>query len=294
LEGARKFPLTLELIESDRLISESSTFGAIGTTPAEGNEIRRGIEINGNGETVAFHLWDRHPNDLATGINGTGSSRVDADRMLHLYQCDRVGQTRGVSWLATVVMWLRDLGVYLENELMASSITSCLTAVIKTVDSGDSFGGLAGDSGEDDTDTRGNTFERFEPGLVAHLMPGEDIEVINPARSQSEAAVWINLILRSIAVGANISFELLSRDYSQTNFSSNRASQLEDRRAFRPIQKAMVWDFCQPIYERWFEHNVLAGVAGFPNAATFFAQPERWLAVQWHTPGWEWVDPARS
>ena len=135
-----------------------------------------------------------------------------------------------MTWFAPVVSWLRDLGVYVENELQASAVASCFGVAIKTEGS---CPGLSGESTEPDSvDDNGNSFEYLEPAMVARLRPGESIESINPGRPNSASEPWINLMLRGIAVGTGLSYEVVARDYSKTNYSSSRTSQLEDRRRF--------------------------------------------------------------
>lgn len=286
----RVSPLALELIEADRIDSSADT---LRTRRNESqNEVRRGVELDASGKAVGFYLYPTHPD--GTGLSYSTSSRVSASELLHTFRQERIGQTRGISWLAPAVMWLRDLGLYVDNEIQASAVASCFSVVIKTVDGGDSFGGLATPSDADTTDTDGNRFERIQPGLVTHLMPGEDVSVVNPARPNSASEPWISLMLRSIAVGMGLSYELVSRDYSKTNYSSNRASSLEDRRRFKPLQKFLIWHLCQPIYREWFKSCVIAGREGFPSVSEFIAAPDVWLAVNWRSPGWEWVDPLKE
>ena len=184
--------------------------------------------------------------------------------------------------------------MYVDNELQASAVAACFSVVVKTVDSGASFGTLVTPEGEESTDSRGDRFERLQPGLVSHLMPNESIEMINPTRPNATADQWIALILRSIAVAMGVSYELVSRDYSRTNYSSNRASALEDRRRFMPVQNYLVWHVCQPVYREFFKSCVLAGVKGFPTPTEFISDPDYWLNVTWRTPGWEWTDPQKE
>lgn len=289
----RVCPLALELIEAERIATDrDSGIGWIRTGAQNGNEIRRGVELTQSGKATAYWLYPNAPNGIYS--ISTESQRFDARDMLHLYRQDRIGQTRGVSWLAPAVLWLRDLGIYVENELQASAVASCFGVVIKTVDSGASFGGLGTPDDEESTDSNGDRFERLQPGLVNHLMPGESIECINPTRPNASADPWIALILRSISVAMGLSYELVSRDYSRTNYSSNRASALEDRRRFRPIQKFFIWHLCQPIYREFFASCVMNNVDGFPSMAEFVSNPNYWLSVNWRTPGWEWVDPYKE
>lgn len=281
-------PFCLELIESERIDSnQDSTF----KRDSANGFIRRGVKLDSDGKPEGYYLYDI---DLQSMQYAYNSRFYPANQVLHLFRVERAGQTRGMSWLAPVVMWLKDLHVYVENELQASAVASCFTVAIKTVDSGASWSELAAPTDADSTDTDGNRFENIQPGLVTHLLPNEEVEVINPARPNGSCEPWINLMLRSIAVGMGMSYEIVSRDYSRTNFSSCRASSLEDRKRFRPLQKWLTWHFCQPIYHEWFQSCCMAGMEGFPSLDEFLASPERFTNVEWQAPGWEWVDPLKE
>jgi capsid protein len=85
-----------------------------------------------------------------------------------------------VTWFAPVVSWLRDLGVYVDNELQASAVASCFTVAITN-------DGMPGDpllppSGEDTVDKDGNQYEFLQPGMIMRLQPGESVASANPRR----------------------------------------------------------------------------------------------------------------
>lgn len=276
----RPVPLALELIEADRLAVEMSTL----RVPEGENRIIRGVEVDHLGKPVAYHVHKNHPGDFHIARDIV---RLPASNVLHLFRKDRVGQTRGISWFAPVVNWLRDLGVYVENEMVASAIASCYTAAIKSKSPISMLGeGL----GEDTSDANGNPYDYMQPGLIMHLAPDEDITFGSPGRPNGDAEVWINTILRGIAVGTGLSFETVSRDFSKTNYSSNRASQLEDRRRFRSWQQYMQHNLCEPIWNRFCQAASIAGNDAFPSLSEMLVDksliPHQHLAT-----GWEWVDP---
>lgn len=288
--GMRTVPLVLQSIEAERIASEWTYY----SRKSKSNTLRRGVEVDGYGRAVNYYLWPTPPNDIAP-MTPAEPIAVPAEQILHLFRKVRIGQTRGYTWLAPALMWFRDLGTYVENELMASTISSCFTMFIESMDGNASGAFSMGvPSGASGADGDGNRIERIQPGLVLYGMPGEKATPINPNRPNSASEPWINLLLRSIAVGMGLSYELISRDYSQTNFSSNRASALEDRRRFRPMQQWLVKHLCQPVWREFFEAHVMAGAPGFPDVLEYFANPAEYLDVHWQTPGWEWVDPQKE
>lgn len=286
----RVLPFSIELIEADRLASDAAFPG--GRNVENGHEIRRGVEIDSNGKPVAYWLYSRNPQDTFPAVNQQ-PVRHDAANFLHLFRPQRIGQTRGVSIFAPVVLWLRNINRYLHNELEASAIASCFTVAVKTPAGGGGVGLLP--SGDTTEDSRGNKLEVIEPGLVARLLPDESVEVINPSRGQSEASPWINLLLRTVGVGTGLSYERLTRDYSQTNYSSNRAADLEDRREFRIEQQFLMETLCHETWVRFVAAAVASGQFDWlPDAEEFIRDFHNWTAVTWHPPGWEWVDPAKE
>ena len=280
----RPVPLALELIECDRLASDRDTYKI---NRAGGNKIIRGVELDDLGKPLAYWIYPEHPNGpYATRAN---PERIDASEIIHLYRVDRIGQSRGVSWFAPVLSWLRDLGVYVDNEIQASAVASCFGVAITT--NGRAGSGLMPSTDDEATDTNGNSFEYLEPAMVVRLQPGESVESINPGRPNSASEPWINLMLRGISVGTGLSYEVVSRNYSGTSYSSSRTSMLEDRRRFRRWQKYLVQHMCQPIWDAFCDQASTAGVDGFPSMTDILDDRRTSTAVEWQTPAWEWVDP---
>lgn len=280
----RPVPLALELVEADRIAADRDTYQAGRQTE---NRIIRGVEMDELGKPVAYWIYPEHPNSPYINKNQT-PTRIDAKNIIHLFRRDRVGQSRGVTWFAPVMSWLRDLGVYVDNEIQASAVASCFGVAIKT---NGSVPGLMPGDGAESQDSNGNTFEYLEPAMVVRLNPGESVESINPGRPNSASEPWISLMLRGIAVGTGLSYEIVARDYSKTSYSSSRTSQLEDRRRFRRWQRYLVNHLCQPVWDRFCEQAALAGVDSFPTMADLLEDRRSSAPVEWQTTEWEWVDP---
>jgi lambda family phage portal protein len=280
----RPVPLALELIEADRLATDKDTYKI---HSRDGNKVIRGVELDDLGKPLAYWIYPEHPNGpYATRVLPI---RIDASEILHLYRVDRIGQTRGVSWFAPVLGWLRDLGVYVDNEIQASAVASCFGVAITT--NGRAGTGLMPSTDDESSDVNGNQFEYLEPAMIVRLQPGESVESINPGRPNSASEPWINLMLRGISVGTGLSYEVVSRNYSGTSYSSSRTSMLEDRRRFRRWQRYDVQHLCQPIWDRFCDQAATAGTDGFPSMSEILADRRSATAVEWQTPAWEWVDP---
>jgi len=275
----RPVPFALELIEADRLATDRDTY----QLKSNGLRVVRGVEIDEIGMPVAYWVYPNHPSDLISIRREP--VRIEASNIQHLFRRDRVGQNRGITWFAPVVRWLRDLGLYVDNEMQAGAVASCSVGAIK---SDSPIIGLPGDETETESTA---TPEWMEPGMMFRLKPGEDVTFFNPGRPNSGAEPWINLMLRGIAVGTGLSYEIVARDFSQTNYSSSRTSQLEDRRRFRRWQKYLIDHLCAPTWKRFCESAALAGRVGFPTSQQLQADFGRFAPAEFMPPSWEWVDP---
>jgi lambda family phage portal protein len=281
----RPIPMALEIIEADRLATDRDTY-MMGIDRGDGTRVVRGIKVDESGKPLAYMIYDDHP--LQPYAVSRTPKEIPAREIIHLFRQDRVGQTRGVTWFAPALASIRDLGTYLENELQASAIASCFTAAIKTETP---MGNLSDPDTGSGIDRAGNRERYIEPGLIFDLNPGESVEVINPTRPNNAAGEWTKVILRGIAVGTGLSYEVVARDYSQTSYSSSRASQLEDRRRFRVIQKYIIRHLLQPVWDRFCDAATRSNLNGFPLAVDLLSDRRRFTPVEWQTPKWEWVDP---
>jgi len=242
----RPVPLAIELIEADRLALDRDTF-ASRINRDTGNRVIRGVELDDKGKPVAYWIYPEHPNSPYS-VRNQVPERIVATEIRHLFRKDRVGQTRGVSWFAPIMSWMRDLGVYVDNEIQASAVASCFGIVIK---SETPINRLLAPSDEDTNDTNGNRLEYLEPAMVSRLAPGESIESINPGRPNSASEPWINLMLRGICAGTGTNYEAIAKDFSKTSYSSSRSSKLEDRPRYKRNQNYVVNHLCQPVWDEF-------------------------------------------
>ena len=102
---------------------------------------------------------------------------------------------------------------------------------------------------------------------------------------------FIRLLQRDIASGLGISYESLSKDYSQSNYSSSRLSLLDDRDRWRVFQQWLIRNFLDPVFKEWMTAAVLSGELNIP---TYYTNPAKFNAVHWKPRGWSWIDPTKE
>jgi lambda family phage portal protein len=287
----RRIQAAIELIPEERFADDHDTMVMFQNRKKSGNPISRGIELEAStGRRVAYWIRQTDPNDAQVGNIGE-IIRIPADRARYSFIKTRVGQVRGMTLLAPVIMWLWKLGYYTDNELLSSAIKSCWSAVI-TTDQPQDYPDLAdGDPDGSSTDLYGNDLEKIQPGMIGRLRPGEGVTGVGPNVPGSDSIAWLTMIQRAIAIGLHLSYEEMARDYSKGSFSSVRAAMNSDRKRFYMFQQFMAHEHCTPAYEFFARWAVLGGIQGFPTVEQFASNTDEWLSVRHQTPGWISVNP---
>jgi lambda family phage portal protein len=275
--GSSRIPLGLEVIEADQCPEDY-----IGTSGPD-RETVMGIERDQWKRPTSYYFRTRHPGDQFIGYSGQNSEliRVPADEVIHLYRQLRPGQTRGVTMFASAIERLHHLYGYEQAEVVAARASSSLMGFI-TSPEGELFG---------DDVVNNERVADWSPGKFAYLAPGENISVPDLGHDPSGFEPFMRAMLRAVAAGIGCSYESISRDFSQTNYSSSRLSLLEDREHWRMLQSWLIANLHQRVFERWLDLAVLSGELELPR---YEVDPGFYRRVRWMPRGWGWVDPTKE
>ncbi|WP_149539300.1 phage portal protein [Siccirubricoccus phaeus] len=248
---ANPIGLRLQVLEADHL--DTARNGMVDGAPTI-----QGIALGEAGAPIGYWLHRMHPGAawILPGSAWQSSQRIPASEVLHIYRKRRPGQLRDVSWLAPVLLRLRDLGDYEAALLMKAKIEACLAAVV--TEEGDEA--LTGTAAGLLRDAQGRTVESFEPGMILYRRGMGSVEVVNPSGGGSHAA-FARRALEAAAVGAGLTYDQVSGDLTQANYSSLRAGKIEFRRLCEQMQYGMLIPMLvRPIAERFHRQGALLGL----------------------------------
>lgn len=284
-----KWSTAFQLVDPARLCSPGGTIGS-------GN-LRDGVEINDVGEAVAYHFRKAHPGDIYNlGGDAALYERVPARtrhgrlRVIHLYEQLRAGQTRGKSILAGVMGAFKMLDHYQRIELQTVVVNSMIAAFIETPLKADEIAELFG-SQEKFMESREGWDVKLEGAGIIPLHPGDKLNAFTPTRPNSAYEAFVNAVLRYISTGLNMPYELLMKDFSQTNYSSARAALLEAWRYFNARRDWLATYWANPTYELWLEEAVARGEVDAPG---YYDNQAAYSACKWIGAGRGWVDPMKE
>lgn len=278
--GPQELPFCLELIEAERLADDTS-FGSINVAP--GNHFRLGIECDRFYKPVAYYFRTRHRNEIRFSDNDPSKiERVPADEIIHLAVIDRWPQSRGEPWMHTAATRLNDMDAYCEAEVLKARSQAVRMGIIETPEGTESLADEQDDG----------TFEvTLEPNHVAKLNPGEKWIDSNPTSPNPNLDGFMRYMLREVAAAFGMSYESLSKDYSQSNYSSSRLALLDDRDMWRFYQSWFTRDFRKQVHRAWLQQAVLSGKIPSIPIAQYAVDPKKFEAVLFKPRGWSWIDP---
>ena len=229
VEDGLPVALQIQVLEAEHLpTTMNRDLPATGGASNVGNVIRSGIEFDRLGRRVAYHLHRSHPNDglLApmSSQGGMDTVRVDAREVIHLFRPLRPGQIRGEPWLTRALVKLNELDQYDDAELVRKKTAAMFAGFITRMAPEDNL------MGESAADANGVALAGMEPGTLQILEPGEDIKFSAPADVGSSYVEFMRQQFRAVAAAMGITYEMLTGDLTQVNYSSIRAGLLEFRR----------------------------------------------------------------
>lgn len=280
--GDSPVPLALELVEAERLADDYAEPGPV----ASGAKVISGIEVDRFYRPLAYWIKTQHPGEMRTVMEDTTRiERVPASEIMHLRLIDRWPQVRGEPWMHAVIRKLADIDGYTEAEIVAARAASMYFGTIESDDDAGSFG-------EEQED---GTYQLpLEPGMIEKLKAGEKLNFVNPNRPNTALDGFLRYMLREMAAGTGTSYESLSRDYSQSNYSSSRLALLEDRDNWRALQQWFLRSFREPLHRVWLERAALANAIPNIPLAEYTANREKFETVSFKPRGWSWVDPTKE
>ena len=268
-------------------------------------EIRGGIEFDAYGAPLAYHILKRHPGDAfglfgAHGANLLEWDRVPAftawgrQRVIHLHDKERTGQSRGRPIVSAVMREFHMAGKYASNELEASLANSLVAAFLESDLDQESAGALFGQDPRaawGKSVQQAQSIRKMKGAAIIPLPVGARVSSFTPGRPNQAFEAFMLASLRHIAAGMNLPYELLLKDFSKTSWSSARASLLEAWRYFHGRRRWLTDYWLRPIYELWFEEAANAGEIEAPD---FYANKYAYLRARFIFGGRGWVDPVKE
>jgi lambda family phage portal protein len=277
--------------------------------------LRDGVATDEYGAAVGYHFRRSHPGEYFFGRRNLWQwdyveRQTDWGRpiVVHAFEQKRAGMTRGVSDWAPVMRSIKQSTDYEDYESQAALLNAVMAAFIETpFDPEELLDAIGSDNSQSAVVGMFSEISQAQkafygaapidlPGVrINTLQPGEKVELTRPEHPNANFEVFVNAALRKIASAIGLTYEQLTMDWSQVNYSSARAALLEIWRGLTAKKGGFASQFMMPIYRAFLEEAFDKRLIRLPaGAVSFEANPAAWCHAEWIGPGRGWIDPLRE
>lgn len=210
--------------------------------------VTSGIEVNADGRHVALWILPRSPDHPIAASTSVDAVRIPVEDVCHVIDPPSPGAPRGVSQLSAILTRAVEVDATEDAQVAQQKVAALLNVFInepsQQVELGKSLDGNS---------------VSLEPATV-RIIPGDaNVNVVSPPQIQG-GVKFQRAMIRSLAAGAQVPFELVSADLSQTSFSSARFGDRFFRRRTVQVQKTLLEpQFLDRVFRRFVALEVLAG-----------------------------------
>ncbi len=313
-DDGRPYRVALQFVDPDRL---STPFDR-----AVNVRIRNGVELDRRGAPIAYYIRNSHPSEGPffdySDLAAAKWSRVPARKswgraiVLHLFEQMRADQSRGVSGVATALSELRMMKHFRQTELERAVVAATYAASIESELPQDVAAalGTAADGNattqwiEDylallDTYSGAARNLHMDGAKIPIFAPGTKLKLQNTGAQGPVGDKFEQSLLRYAAAALNVSYEQLSRDFTQTNYSSARAAMGETQKTMATRKKRVADATADFVYRLWLEeainYNQIEALKR-RNVPKFYdgLNAEAYSACEWIGAGLGQIDPLKE
>lgn len=233
------------------------------------NYIVQGIEFDNRGRKVGYWMYEFNPNNEF--IVRIAPKFVPVEDVIQVFYKEFPEQVRGLPFGTSAMLNMRDLADYEDAQLMLQKVAACHVA-FTTKEQTDDLS----------TDVAVENVDHMEPGLIEHLAPGESVTFNNPP-TPSSYSEYVSKNQQKNAAGYGITYEQLTGDMGNVNFSSGRMGWIEAQRQIEDWQYNMfIPQFCNGVWKWFIDALLIRGVI------------TREVSAEWTPQGHEMIDPVKE
>lgn len=270
IEKNNPFNFSLQTLEGDYIDGTKDGY----PVKNSGKRIVLGIQLDERGKRESIWLYGEHPGSnliSSTGRYGLSEQHNFKD-ICHIFEEDRPGQLRGITWYSPAIVTMKDLDEYKDATLMRQKIAACFAVAVTDNTNNPVLGN------QKDIDMP----ETLEPGMILRLRPGKTVESMNPPTMTDHDSLNKNY-LQDIAAGTRCTVEDLTGDYKNMPFSAAKLSRISHWGYVRNHQYEMMIPSCLTKISEWLNFALMfKGVITKP------------ISIAWTPPPMPIVEPEKE
>lgn len=243
-----------------------------------------GVFLDAFGEPVGYCVYDL-PDGEASYYDKSNFRIFPASDVFHAFRGDLPGQTRGVSWFASILPYLQQLREYTAAVVEAAKVSAKVFATVKTQN------GYAFDDGllvpNEFANNPGCPYDYASGGYettngkLLKLAPGEEMQAFSTAQPTTAADAFVASSAAQIGFALGLPRNKATGSSHEYNFASGRLDNQPFEMLIETLRREQIEaTVCDRIFRRFYETLEADLVERFDDAPS----PD--------DADWEWIWPA--
>lgn len=245
----------IQIIEGDRVQTPHDKTGD--------KTVFNGVKLNEYGAILGYWIAPDYDRKLRYKIKSSEFTFVNAKNAHFIASRHRVSMTRGIPKITQNMDLMNDIDEFLNATIVHQKVVASHCLFIERQDPGSE--NVLTNTDEDGNEVR----EQFvEPGLILTGRPGESAKILGPNQTAQQFGPVMSQLMRIAGMLYGLPLEMSILDFSQTTFSSARASLEVAHRVFSKQHNDFVKHDIGPVINWKLRQFVRQGVLEEP-ASTY-------------------------
>ena len=272
-----RYGLNLRVVRAD-CIDETVNFDR-----GDGVAVRGGVEFDiATGTPRAYWFNGSRADNGVVFFHSKPIVRIEARRIIHLYERHEADQMRGVPLGYAALVPLKMLDEYTRAELVAARAEACTVGIFKSP-----YDNMNPTKFEVTDKEKSKAANMIREGQNLWLPPGFDFSSHTPSHPNRAWADYSTNLQRLVATGLGVDFTELTGNASAAISVSVRQSILRTREMYKTRQRVVSSLVLDRLYHAWLRSFLSLAVSGDLSLADF----ERLSDHEFKGRRWGWIDP---
>uniref|UniRef100_UPI00356ABFED phage portal protein n=1 Tax=Pontiella sp. TaxID=2837462 RepID=UPI00356ABFED len=221
-----------------------------------GHRIIMGVKVDANHRPISYFFRPQPVGPfagvLASPIVGE-HIEIPADEIIHLYEPERPGQTRGLTYLAPAGMRAKLLDGLETSVLVGYKVAAAKMGFL-----------MPGEGYEGDEIDPDDIAREVAPGQLDLLPKGVQFGSFDPAYPNAEYDVIKTAVSKEIASAFGVSYPELGNSYEGLSFSAGQLARDADEKLYDSLRATLVEEVEEEVYRGWLSMQLVFGLLPFP------------------------------
>lgn len=254
----------------------------ISSPDSKGNRVCMGVKVDSWGKPISYFI---RKNPSLDYYHSGEREEIPASEIIHIFRKNFVGQVRGYTPLAPVLLSLNSLDSYKNAELNAALINACFMGFYEKTSAASIY-----ENYEDDEITpAGEIASSLESNSIKFCPDGYSIKQLQNQHPNQNFGNFFKSTLKGICGTLGLSYNKISSDYESTSYSSLRASAIDNEECIKELQNFLISSWKDLQFNEFLKYLLLTDLTNLP-----YSRIEKFSSHTFSGKSSAYIDPVKE